>query len=129
MKISNPAIQVGRFVTGIVCGVVGKLVEGGIFVVADVVLAEAPVQDILVLAKTDTFVAFISGIDLGNPMKSPFTLNLAFEYINGLLSASEEEGMIGNISNLIIVGNSLHPARDQDNRKMDVRGVSSHFSY
>ncbi|VEU21666.1 DEKNAAC102614 [Brettanomyces naardenensis] len=99
-------------VTGVVVGVLGMVVEAGIFTIVDIVYPEPGPQKPLPEAK-DENILFISGLRI-SPTSDRAPLEILKEFIMGEISSGVDNvaEMLEKTTNLIILGNSIEVVDD-----------------
>lgn len=109
-------VNVGKFVTGIVCGLFGHEIDGGRFLVKKIIFPEIPAQLERPILAQDRYIAFISGLELGGDSgASLLPLQLAVDWLGGDAGEMGDQRNAADVQRVVIAGNSLNEsARDKD---------------
>ena len=103
VQLSFPQVTtVHLYCTGVVVGVVGRLLCGGVFEVEQIITPKLILPN-KVSRRSDAKVLFLSGLDCGNPDISGITRDLLVLYLQGNVIDSAK-----NICRVVILGNSIN---------------------
>lgn len=102
-------IKVETSVTGIIIAVYGKEPEDdkGKFHVEDYCFQELPKQTPLPGLDADSYLAFVSGLEIGSKMEQQFALQMFVDMVTGQLCDPGQQEGVANIVGVVIAGNSL----------------------
>ncbi|KAJ7046545.1 DNA polymerase alpha/epsilon subunit B-domain-containing protein [Mycena alexandri] len=109
-----------RLVTGVIIAALGIETPTGEFEVVDICYAEMapqPKQEVEAQAKmdvdaepqTDSWIALLSGLDIGSASPADAQIQMLVEYLTGEEGGPKEQVSAAQISRLIIAGDSLAP--------------------
>eukprot|EP00759_Apiculatamorpha_spiralis_P028912 PhF_6_TR31385/c0_g1_i1/m.45967/K02328/POLD2; DNA polymerase delta subunit 2 len=112
--------MVNTFVTGVTVAVRGR-VDGtsGKFVVLDWMTIPIPFDEsiprepLLPASNGPCYIAFVSGLNIGDPILTPHKLQILEDFLTGI-SAGVSSVVVQSIARVVICGNSVcNPAKDQ----------------
>jgi DNA polymerase delta subunit 2 len=104
-----------HFITGVVTAVKGKALPGGEFEVEDICfsgLAPQPKFPASPKSEKKKFIAFISGIKIGDVNQQPIALQLVVDYLCGHLGSSNDIASAAQVCKLIVAGDIIRPPED-----------------
>lgn len=102
-------------VTGCIVAVLGIEIQAGIFEIFDIVYpVPAPQRPLSASNRVKGKVALISGLNIDNNITNDLKLELLKQYLAGELGLDEEKQSASQIADLIIVGNSVQPIKQDD---------------
>ncbi|MEW5307844.1 MAG: hypothetical protein WDW36_010217 [Sanguina aurantia] len=119
MVVRGPCIPVQQLVTGVVMAVRGFNEPGGDFVVSDVCFAAPapqpaapPLQPFESAGSgparsSDKYVALMSGLAVGSPSTNVLQLQLAVDFLTGVLGSPAEQQLASQVVRLIIAGGTV----------------------
>eukprot|EP00891_Asterochloris_glomerata_P002214 jgi/Astpho2/2214/e_gw1.00040.61.1_t len=107
MSLRGDKLPVGDLVTGVVMAVRGAAVPGGDFIVREWCFVGLPSQPPRPSLSEDKYIAFVSGLEVGNDAADPLRLSLVVDYLTGLLGSGEEQKLIAKIARVVIAGGLL----------------------
>lgn len=106
--LSGNMIQKDVVVTGIILGLKGKALPSGEFEVEDICLPEfAPQPALKQDISNSSYVALISGMNIGETGQNPLALQLLTDFIVGHLGGSGDQSIASQICRVIVAGNSV----------------------
>ena len=101
--------------TGLVVAVLGRINSHGFFEVKDFTLPGCQRVESISNAITDpSYVAFVSGLQIGSPTSSPFNLQLLRDFLMGVSMNVEQRELASRISRVVIAGDSLLVSKEKD---------------
>ncbi|KOC60145.1 DNA polymerase delta small subunit [Habropoda laboriosa] len=118
IKLVGNHVNIQDVVTGLVCAVLGHVLENGAFSVIDWCFAGyCPKLSILDhLLEEKGKILIISGLDLANNSQS-LSLNLLSEWITGMIGCKKIQNEVASIVCIIIAGNSIRGSIETHNHK------------
>ena len=110
VMIAGEALEHGVLVTGAIIAVRGTLDDDGVLQVEGVCLPGLPPQPPLTEqpAEGDRYVAFVSGLNLGDSQQDMTHVMLLTEYLTGQLGGDRDHKTQASIVRLIIAGNVMY---------------------
>ena len=101
--------------TGLVVAVLGRINSHGFFEVKDFTLPGCQRVESISNAITDaSYVAIVSGLQIGSPTSSPFNLQLLRDFLMGVSMNVEQRELASRISRVVIAGDSLLVSKEKD---------------
>mmetsp|Transcript_31173 Transcript_31173/g.54176 ORF Transcript_31173/g.54176 Transcript_31173/m.54176 type:complete len:431 (-) Transcript_31173:58-1350(-) len=113
LDLSACSRDCSHLVSGVVCAVRGQMGRKPVFKVDDYCFAQVLVEPMP--AVSNRVIAFVSGLEMGNPNLDPDLYSLIELFFNGSLS-EEDCSLERSISRLVILGDSLY--KHEDNKKL-----------
>lgn len=112
VSLVGDTFDVGRYVTGVIVAVRGKVLESGDFEVSDTCFAGlAPQAPLESREGEDAYVAIVSGFSMGgDTMNSDgmLKIQMMLDYCSGILGTEPEQTMASRIVRVVFAGGILH---------------------
>ena len=108
---SSRGEELKKLVTGVTIAVLGHVNDQGHFEVTDYALPGYPSvsgMDISTDGSTPTYVAIVSGLQVGSPTTNPLALNLLRDFMIGASSCQADRDIASRIARLVVAGDSIY---------------------
>ena len=117
------------FPTGIVVAVLGCVNQHGFFNVHDYVLpgCQSP-SSALKMTDEPSYVAMVSGLQIGSPSSNPLSLQLLRDFLMGTSGSDEDTKLASQIVRVIVAGDSLFYKPDRDPSATSMQEADIFFS-
>jgi DNA polymerase delta subunit 2 len=112
VSLVGEKFNVGKYVTGVIVAVKGKVLESGDFEVNDTCFAGlAPQMPIKAKGNEDRYVALVSGFSMGGDIMGPsntmLKIQMMLDYCSGILGTEPEQKMASHIVRVVFAGGIL----------------------
>ncbi|KAJ7098142.1 DNA polymerase alpha/epsilon subunit B-domain-containing protein [Mycena belliarum] len=119
LQLVGARVTDARLVTGVIIAALGMETAAGEFEVVDICFAGMPPQpqhnveeekmDVDADPQADSWIAVVSGLDIGSPAAADTQTQMLVEYLTGEEGGPKQQISAAQISRLIIAGDSLAP--------------------
>ena len=126
----SQADDMRRLVTGVTIAVLGHVNDQGHFEVTDYTLPGYPTVPTMDLSSNDspTYVAIVSGLQIGSPKTNPLALNLLRDFMIGASSSQTDRDLASRVARLVVAGDSIYFNQLKDPASTSIAEMDMYFS-